>query len=116
MIQMKKTIQIDGKDVVLQTNGLVPLIYKKEFKRDFFADVLTMQSKNMDVEIAYNLLWTFAKCGDDNITELWEWAGQFETLPILSLLPLLTEMVTVCITTKRNNSKKKNKKKTTKNS
>lgn len=105
---MRKTIKIDGKDIALQTNGLVPLIYKKEFKRDFFADVLTMQSKNIDVEVAYNLLWTFAKCGDDTIADLWEWAGQFETLPILTLLPTLTEMVTVCITTKGNSSKKKN--------
>lgn len=106
---MRKTIKIDGKDIALQTNGLVPLIYKKEFKRDFFADVMSMQGKSIDVEAAYNFLWTFAKCADDNISSLWEWAGQFETLPILSLLPTITQMITVCITTKENSSKKKKK-------
>lgn len=112
---MRKTITIDGKDVVLQTNGLVPLMYKKEFKRDFFADIFALQRKNVDVEVVYNLIWTFAKIADDDIPDLWEWAAQFETFPAIECMPIATEMVTACITTSKpdkeddkNASKKKN--------
>ena len=41
---MQKTINVCGKEVVLKTNGLVPLIYKKEFKRDFFKDIQTLSN------------------------------------------------------------------------
>lgn len=102
---MRKTITIDGQDVVLQTNGLVPLIYKKEFKRDFFADIFALQKKNVDVEVIYNLIWTFAKIANDDIPDLWEWAKQFETFPAIACMPVATEMVTACIATSKPDNK-----------
>lgn len=98
---MRKTIAIDGRKVVLQTNGLVPLIYKKEFKRDFFADIFALQKKSIDVEVVYNLIWTFAKLAKDDIPDLWEWAAQFEVFPVIECIPIATEMVTACIATSR---------------
>lgn len=111
---MRKTITIDNKEIVLQTNGVVPLMYKKEFKRDFFADIFALQKKSVDVEVVYNLIWTFAKIADENIPDLWEWAVQFESFPAIECLPIATEMVTACISSSkpgekgnRNASKKK---------
>ncbi len=111
---MRKTITIDSKEIVLQTNGIVPLIYKKEFKRDFFADIFALQRKSVDVEVVYNLIWAFAKIADENIPDLWEWAAQFEAFPVIECLPIATEMVTACIATskpkdkdEKNASKKK---------
>ncbi len=111
---MRKTITIDEKNVVLQTNGIVPLIYKKEFKRDFFADVFALLEKSVDIEVVYNLIWTFAKVADENIPDLWEWAAQFESFPAIECVPIASEMVTACIKSskpdekgKKNASKKK---------
>lgn len=113
---MKKTITIDGKDVILQTNGVVPLLYKKEFKRDFFADILALQGKSMDVEVVYNLIWTFAKIADESIPDLWEWVSQFESFPAIKCAPLATEMVTACISSAKPGTKTGSKKKKTANS
>ena len=111
---MRKTITIDNKEIVLQTNGIVPLIYKKEFKRDFFADIFCLQRKSVDVEVVYNLIWTFAKIADESIPDMWEWAAQFESFPAIECLPVATEMVTACIATskpKDKDNKKASKKK-----
>lgn len=109
---MRKTIVADGKEIVLQTNGLVPLLYKKEFKRDFFADVIALENRKLDAEIAYNFIWTFAKIANDNIPDLWDWAAEFEVFPVLDYIPVITEMVTACISTKKATDKRSSKKKT----
>ena len=113
---MRKTITIDGQEVILQTNGIVPLIYKKEFNRDFFADVFALQRKSVDIEVVYNLIWTFAKIADESIPDMMEWAGGFESFPAIECLPIATEMVTACIATSKptdKDTKKASKKKKT---
>lgn len=113
---MRKTIIIDGKSVELKTNGIVPIMYKKEFKRDFFADIFTLQGKSIDAEVIYNLIWTFARIADESIPDMWEWAAQFESFPVAECMSIATQMVTACIATSRpedepdkNSSKKKKK-------
>ena len=54
---MKKTINVSGREIQLSTNGLVPILYKKEFKRDFFADVKSVSEKDTDVTLLYNFIW-----------------------------------------------------------
>lgn len=95
---MTKTIKIDGKEIVLKTNGVVPLLYKKEFKRDFFADIMRM-GNDIDVETLFNLVWVFAKIGDSNIPDLWQWLEGFETIPIMDYAGEIMEMTTACIST-----------------
>ena len=104
---MQKTINVCGKEVVLKTNGLVPLIYKKEFKRDFFKDIQTMSKDNYDMEVLYNLVWVYARIADKEIEGLFEWLASFETFPIADYVEDIIEMTISCITTSKKNTKKK---------
>lgn len=103
---MQKTIEICGKEVLIKTNGLVPLIYKKEFKRDYFSDVHETTKDGYDIELLYNLLWTYAKTADSNIPSLYEWLEGFEALPITKYIKDIIELTTFCITTKKPLQKK----------
>ena len=104
---MRKTIVADGKEIVLQTNGLVPLLYKKEFKQDFFADINRINKKNFDIEIFYNLVWVFARVADKKLPDLEEWLAGFEVFPIADYADVIISLVTACITTGNETSKKK---------
>lgn len=98
---MYKKITVDGKEIPLKTNGLVPFIYKKEFKRDFFSDIMKMQADNIDMEIIYNLIWVFAKIGNKDLPDLWDWLEEFEEFPITDYINDITEMITSCISTSK---------------
>ena len=43
---MKKTITIGDNDVTFECSAVTPALYKKEFRRDFFGDLIKM-SKTM---------------------------------------------------------------------
>ncbi len=103
---MQKTINVCGKEIVLKTNGLVPLIYKKEFKRDFFLDVRETTKDDYDIELLYNLLWTYAKTADSSIPSMYEWLEGLEALPITKYIKDIIELTTFCITTKKPSQKK----------
>lgn len=103
---MQKTINVCGKEVVLKTNGLVPLTYKKEFKRDYFSDVHETTKDNYDIELLYNLLWVYAKTADSGIPSMYEWLEGFEALPITKYIGDIIELTTFCITTKEPLQKK----------
>ena len=104
---MRKVINISGKEVPLGTNGLVPLLYKKEFGSDFFGDIQKMSEKDIEVEILYNFLWVFARVEDKEIPPLWEWLESFETVPISDIAADIVKLATACITTKKVNASKK---------
>ncbi|MCD7746447.1 MAG: hypothetical protein LUI13_14400 [Lachnospiraceae bacterium] len=40
---MKKTIQIDGKDVVFKTSAAIPRIYRLKFQRDIYKDLRLLE-------------------------------------------------------------------------
>ena len=103
---MQKTINVDGKKIVLKTNGLVPLIYKKEFKRDFFADIHALNTQKSDIEILYNLAWVYAKAADEEILPLYEWLESFESFPIMLYRKTILELTVACISVSGSNQKK----------
>lgn len=98
---MERYIIADNKKIVLKTNALAPLIYKKEFGKDFFEDAVLLTKKSIDCEIAYSFIWTFAKIADDTIPEMWEWLSGFEEFPIADFVKILVEMVSACIYSKK---------------
>ena len=103
---MQKTINVCGEDIVLKTYGLVPILYKKVFKRDIFKDIQNMSKNDYDIEILYNLVWLYARIANKEIGGFEEWLSSFDALPIADYIGDIIEMTTACITSKSTKKKK----------
>lgn len=111
---MEKTIVIDGKTVAFKTTGATPLRYKQQFRKDFFADLVSLVGKlddkkevevddisNINFEVFYNIAWTFAKTADKSIPAPLDWLDSFDEFPILEILPELQDMLMATVQTKK---------------
>ncbi|MCQ2009263.1 hypothetical protein NOM01_04545 [Sporolactobacillus sp. STSJ-5] len=124
---MEKTITVSGKQVRLKTSGAFPLRFKAQFHKDYFKELTKLvplldvyekvnKSKSkkselqgavdaidlLDFDLLYNIVWTMAKTADPKIPEPFEWLDQFESFPIIDVLPQVQEMLTAMITTEKN--------------
>ena len=110
---MEKTILISGQQVSFKTNGAVPKRYQMQFKRDLFKDLLAMGMtgqteakteleafQDIDFDLFYNLAWVLAKSADSTIPEPLTWLEEFETFPIMDILPELQEMLAALFSAK----------------
>lgn len=109
---MEKTITIDGKEIRFKSTGATALRYKAQFKKDYFAEILKMASLQkidlsgdwsnidpkdldvMDFEVFYNIAYSFAKTADSSLPDPLTWLDQFESFPILEIIPTLQDMIT----------------------
>lgn len=114
---MEKTIYIDDKPVRLRSTAALPKLYKAQFRRDYFADLLKlakatgsnskggtnklvlsqMSFENLDhfdMEMIYDIVWTMAKSADRSIPDPIEWLDSFETFPIGEVMPEIQDMMT----------------------
>ena len=107
---MEKTIVIDGKNIKLKTNGLVPLIYKKELGRDFFDDIQKLIKAENDIEVLYCLTWVYARAADENISDFKSWFESFKAFPVNKYISDILELTTACLSTGEKQSSKKKKK------
>lgn len=118
---MEKTIQIDGKSVRFKSTAATPLRYKAQFGKDFFKDILKMFPltkiniddieeddeimkivlDNLDFDMFYNVLWSFAKTADKSLPEPIEWLDQFEEFPLLDIFPQVQDMIIQNLQTKK---------------
>ena len=113
---MEKIIEIDGKQVGFKTNGLVPVFYKAQFKRDLIKDLLSMGGNNkkaedqdqlewlrdnVDFMIFFDIAWVFARAYDKNIPPQEEWLESFDTFPIMDVFEPLQELLEATISTKK---------------
>lgn len=111
---MEKTINISGRDIRLKTNGLVPIMYRKEFQRDFFKDFASMQkagqnmAENFNLEYFINLTWLYARLADNEVPDRDTWLASFDEFPIMDYAAELIDL-TMCslTTTNEKNSKSK---------
>lgn len=116
---MEKIIEIDGKQVGFKTNGLVPVFYKAQFKRDLIKDLLGMGVNsqkatngteeeqmewlrdNVDFMMFYDIAWVFARAYDKTILPQEEWLETFEVFPIMDIFEPLQELLEATISTKK---------------
>lgn len=112
---MEKTIEVDGKKVKLKSHAAVPLLYKAQFKRDFFGDLVKLYKfrkfdpkkenyevlSDLDSTIFYNLIWIYAKAADPNIDDPITWLSQFDEFPINEIMLQVTELVEHSFRTKK---------------
>ncbi|MBE7044782.1 MAG: hypothetical protein E7397_04580 [Ruminococcaceae bacterium] len=103
---MEKQIIIDGKKIKLETNGLVPFIYKKHLERDFFDDVYTLSTGAADIEILYYLTWVFAKTADSELPDLETWFSSFTAFPVRKYINELVSLSVASLSTGEKKEKK----------
>lgn len=98
---MEKTIIIDGKEVKMKSSAAVPRMYRKQFGRDIFKDMMKLKKdvdkkKNRNREIPIeslemfeNVAYIMAKHADwENVpNNIMEWMERFETFSIYEVLP-----------------------------
>lgn len=114
---MEKTIEISGKKVRLKTSGAFPLRYKAQFHRDYFKDLVRLMPladvaekeelspedlERIDFDMFYNIIWTMAKTADSSIPDPFEWLDQFESFPIVEIIPEIQDMLVAMISTEKN--------------
>lgn len=121
---MEKTIYIDDKPVRLKSNASIMRIYKSQFRKDFFSELLKL-SKTMgnmssdedgnidlsmmsyeelgylDFEPLYNFIWVLAKAADRNIPDPDTWLEGFETMPIAEVFPQILDLLENSIQSKK---------------
>lgn len=104
---MEKTIEIDGQKVKLKSHAAIPLMYKAQFKRDFFGDLVKLMKlqdfdpkkgnyevlSELDSTIFYNLIWIYAKAADPNIDDPITWLSQFDEFPLQEIMKQVTDLV-----------------------
>lgn len=119
---MEKTIKLGDKEVHLVSSAATPLIYKAQFKSDFFKDMLKLASglegietdKNGDVDIKaldmdaidkfdlsvlYNFIWALAKNKDNSIGEPTQFFSNYESLDLDNSMPAIQDLVMASIQT-----------------
>lgn len=116
---MEKVIHLGKTPVRLKSNGLVLLLYKREFGRDFIPDLYSICGEQKDLEdvrkkgfeldkvnleIMYNVTYIFAKIADPNIGTRDEWLCNLDTFPVVDviteILPFIEESITTDATLK----------------
>jgi hypothetical protein len=112
---MEKVIEIDGKQVRLKSNAAIPLLYKAQFGRDFFRDILKMNKlkafdpkkdnyealEQLDTSVFYNLIWTYAKAADKSIASPIEWLSEFDEFPLEEVVLNVQDLLVHSFKTKK---------------
>jgi hypothetical protein len=109
---MDKTIVIDGKKVSFRCSSITLAIYKKQFKRELYKDILkleesqklfglkTLQSGDLnlyELETYHRIAWAFAKTANRRVPSPYQWLEEFELFPIYEVFPELLELLSETI-------------------
>ena len=100
---MEKTIKIDGKDVRLKSNALLPIVFRANFGRDIFevqsqifglgkSGFSIRQIKDVECVGLMQMVWTMAKIADDSTKPFEEWAGEFNEFPIFDFFDDIVDL------------------------
>ena len=113
---MEKTITLGDKKVKLRSTAATPLIYKNQFKRDYFSDMLKLASglqgintdkkgeldldsidestiENFDLTVLYNAVWALAKNENLHIGEPIEFFSKYESMNISEVFPEIQDLL-----------------------
>jgi len=102
---LRKTINIDGKDVVFQSSAAIPRLYRTKFNRDIFKDIKKLydafdakqkadtELEIDDLEIFENVAYIMALHANPTIPPTIEgWLDQFEMFSIYEILPQILDL------------------------
>lgn len=102
---VRRTIEIDGKEVAFKASAAIPRIYRLKFQRDIYKDISMLEKSlgdnseeesNLDLfslEMFENIAFIMAKHADPSIPdEVEDWLDEFNTFSIYQVLPRLIEL------------------------
>ena len=102
---VRRTIEIDGKEVAFKASAAIPRIYRLKFQRDIYKDISMLEKSlgdnseeesNLDLfslEMFENIAFIMAKHADPSIPdEVEDWLDEFNTFSIYQVLPQLIEL------------------------
>lgn len=96
---MRKTVEISGKNVVLDNNAGMLIRYKAEFGADIFEDYTTLvqafdkpYSDKVGI-VTIRLTYIMAKAADKTLPPLLEWLEEFESFPIKEMPAIIIDMM-----------------------
>lgn len=117
---MEKTIDIDGKAVLLKSTAATPLRYKAQFRKDYFAELIKLAKSTgglngeinfenisfedldfLDFEVFYNFIWVLAKTANNSIPDPISWLDSFDSMPIEEVFPEVVELLEASIKSKK---------------
>ena len=111
---MKRTINIGGQDLVIESNALLPRLYRKEFGRDLMMDMRKLSERyqadpdNIDTEVLENVTWLMLKAGGNDVgSSVEEWLGGLDD--ILTVYMAMPEVVDLWVGSQKTTSKPKKK-------
>lgn len=104
---MEKTIIVDGKQVHLKSTGATPIRYKAQFGKDFFSEIMKLNhltkidTENLEasdlsmleMDIFYNFVYVLAKTADQSIPDPITWLDDFDSFPIIEVIPQIQDML-----------------------
>lgn len=109
-MSLKKTIEIDGKQVTFKASAAVPRIYRIKFGRDLFVDLQQIakstkekgkgKGKNEseipieDLSMFEQVAYTMARHADPTAVpdDIIDWLEQFSTFSIYQILPAILDL------------------------
>lgn len=102
---IKKEIEIDGNMVPFRASATIPRLYRAQFKRDIFKDLMKLEKAIKkegetesgipidDLEMFENVSYIMAKHADPTIPDTpEEWLDRFNTFSIYQVLPQILEL------------------------
>lgn len=111
---MKKTIHINGQDLIIESNALLPRLYRKEFGRDLMIDMRKLNERcqadpdNIDTEVLENVTWLMLRAaGNDVGNTVEEWLQGMDD--IVSLYTAMSDVVDLWVGSQKTTAKPKKK-------
>ena len=116
---MKQTILIKGKQITLESNAFTTLLYKKQFNKDFFKELLivakvfngqksfsleeldTDSLEVFDSELFYRLFWIFAVTADPSIPDYLDFYRENSYLEFKDIMQNVGKLLEVSLVTKK---------------
>ena len=98
---MKKSIKIDGKDVMFKANAATIVRYQQWFGSDLLKDIKKLSKiKDEEDEISQDIIeaftkfaYTMAKQGGNQMPDdVWEWIESFEVFDYPEILPEIMQL------------------------
>ena len=116
---MKQTISIKGKQITLESNAFTTLLYKKQFNKDFFKELLlvakvfngrksfsledldTDSLEAFDSELFYRLFWVFAVTADPSVPDYLDFYRVNSYLELKDIMQNVGKLLEVSLGTKK---------------
>lgn len=116
---MKQTISIKGKQITLESNAFTTLLYKKQFNKDFFKELLlvakvfngrksfsledldTDSLEAFDSELFYRLFWIFAVTADSSVPDYLDFYRVNSYLELKDIMQNVGKLLEVSLVTKK---------------